>query len=172
VVLGTLDRSRMRARDTKRMEDLSSIRTALELYYTDHGRYPVIPVGQSWAGGGYWAFSHCFITMEPCGWESLSGFLVPTYISELPRDPKGPPTSVQNVRPWNASADRLNYGYLSVDGQTYDLVAKFEDSANPYRCELKQYKYHTGNSFVTDPTIAAETSWCPSGTLPLFYADH
>ena len=29
-----------KARDSKRMEDLKQIRTVLELYYDDHGRYP------------------------------------------------------------------------------------------------------------------------------------
>jgi len=37
-----LGNARAKARDSKRMSDLKQIGTALELYYTDHGNYPII----------------------------------------------------------------------------------------------------------------------------------
>lgn len=40
VVLASLNSARMKARDTKRMTNLTQIWTALEMYYNDHGYYP------------------------------------------------------------------------------------------------------------------------------------
>lgn len=40
IVLASVESARAKARDAKRMADLNQIRTALELFYDDNGRYP------------------------------------------------------------------------------------------------------------------------------------
>src|SRR3989344_9069794 len=60
LVLVYLRSSRESGHDARRLEDVNQLRTYLELYYTDHTRYPV----------------------------SLD-LLVPDYIPSLPRDPSG-----------------------------------------------------------------------------------
>jgi len=40
VVLSSLSNARERARDAKRLSDIKTIQTALEIYYLDNGRYP------------------------------------------------------------------------------------------------------------------------------------
>ncbi|GIW68478.1 MAG: hypothetical protein KatS3mg099_426 [Candidatus Parcubacteria bacterium] len=40
IVLASVNSARAKARDAKRVADLNQIRTALELYYADYGKYP------------------------------------------------------------------------------------------------------------------------------------
>jgi len=40
IVLASLGQARVKARDSKRVQDLIQIRNALELFYADHGEYP------------------------------------------------------------------------------------------------------------------------------------
>ncbi len=86
VVLSSLNSARSKARDAKRVSDLISLRSALELYRHDNGSYPSTGslsyvymetgcIGQS-AGTG---------DMKTENW--IPG-LAPTYISNLPNDPK------------------------------------------------------------------------------------
>lgn len=42
VILASLNQSRVRARDAKRISELQEINKALDMYYSDHGRYPPI----------------------------------------------------------------------------------------------------------------------------------
>ena len=40
IVLGSLQQAKYKANDSKRIQEIRNIQTALELYYTDNGRYP------------------------------------------------------------------------------------------------------------------------------------
>lgn len=42
VVMASLGSAREKSRDVKRAADLVQIRTALELYHSDHGHYPIM----------------------------------------------------------------------------------------------------------------------------------
>ncbi len=42
VVLASLSSARVKSRDARRMADLNQIRTAVELYYSEHGHYPIM----------------------------------------------------------------------------------------------------------------------------------
>ncbi len=87
VVMSSLNTARMRARDSKRIQDLVQMRTALEIYAQDHGgQYPM-----SLDSTG--AVSTAFIgTTATCSdFSNLAvpaNGLVPTYISKIPSDPK------------------------------------------------------------------------------------
>ena len=83
VVLASLNSARLKARDTRRKEDLYQLRTAIELYYNTNGSYPstgaTIP---SWRG----ALSYGSYGTGSTGY--IPG-VVPNYIAVLPLDPKG-----------------------------------------------------------------------------------
>ncbi len=77
VALGTISYSKaqMKARDAQRKSDLSTIRSALELYHFDNGSYPC--VSGSWCGS-------VWITDN-----SIAKFLSPEFINPVPSDPTG-----------------------------------------------------------------------------------
>ncbi len=56
--------ARQRARDAKRIVDISQTRTAAELYFDDSGQYPQVAT-----------------------WAALSALFVPKYMTQLPEDP-------------------------------------------------------------------------------------
>ena len=56
--------ARQRARDAKRIVDISQIRTAAELYFDDAGQYPQVAT-----------------------WTALGALFVPKYVTQLPVDP-------------------------------------------------------------------------------------
>ena len=73
VIIASTGSSRISARDSRRIQDLKELQTALEFYYDDNKKYPDISTG--------------------CCIESSSEFkdaLVPDYISTLPQDPTYP----------------------------------------------------------------------------------
>ncbi|HVY72505.1 MAG TPA: type II secretion system protein [Candidatus Paceibacterota bacterium] len=73
VVLVSLNSARSKARDARRLSDMHSLVTALELYASDHnGSYPN-------TGAGSWAYSGSGSTWIPG--------LSPTYIPTVPQDP-------------------------------------------------------------------------------------
>jgi prepilin-type N-terminal cleavage/methylation domain-containing protein len=75
-VMAALSSARQKSRDAIRLSDMQTIRTALELYYSDHNGYP--------STGGVFksecSFSNSFnVDVIPN--------LVPTYIERIPSDP-------------------------------------------------------------------------------------
>jgi prepilin-type N-terminal cleavage/methylation domain-containing protein len=99
VILASLNSARAKARDAKRLQDLTQIRTALTMYYTDNGVYP--SSSGAWRGNcsGYGGY-------PTSGSTGYIPNLAPTYISVLPVDPK--PIGTGNC-----------YLYRSVDGNDY-----------------------------------------------------
>lgn len=67
IILSQVSKARARGRDTRRIEDVRTLQTALELYYTANYRYPTYD--EFFGTGG---------TIK----------LTPTYIKVLPKDPK------------------------------------------------------------------------------------
>ena len=143
VVLASLSTARMKARDTKRMQDLKQIQTALELYRNDHnGEYPKIDVSNS-APQQY----ACSLSSNTNWNNMLTTALVPKYISALPKDPI-------NNNSCPTVTDGYSYFYRTglqgcANFDCYDLLARFEDPNNPYRCEIKKYTDHVNGSWCT-----------------------
>jgi prepilin-type N-terminal cleavage/methylation domain-containing protein len=109
VVLSSLATARAKARDTQRLQNLESLRVALESYRTTHGVYPIAGSVSDPQFSG-----HC------SGWDIVGDYsgadgwipnLAPTYIPALPADP----------RPGGQGTAQC-YGYLS-DGREYLIVA-------------------------------------------------
>jgi len=112
VILTSLNSTRAKARDAKRVTELNQIRTALELYHSDNLNYPQYTTGSVTCSGG-WAISHpSYITC----WEDLKTKLLP-YIKDLPQDPLNnyPPTAAVE-----------GYDYRSENGTNFCLLAQME----------------------------------------------
>lgn len=76
VVLASLGGSQARARDSKRLNDLRQVQTALETYWTDNGHYPVT--------GGWSGVCTSFGLKSRSGSDGYIPNLAPFYIKELP----------------------------------------------------------------------------------------
>ncbi len=136
VVLTSVSIVRSKARDSKRVQDLRTVATALEMYYQDNGSYPV-------PSADYWQSNESDATY---GWQNLQTALAP-YLPKLPVDPRN-----TGGVPWGGGADYTYiYGFVGTDSigrRYYSLIANLEDPQNPLRCEAKSYKWHYHNSGV------------------------
>lgn len=104
VILASLNSARTKARDASRQASMKSLQVALELYYSTNNAYPIA------------SFSS-----EPSdAWGNNSGNwipgLAPTYISALPRDPRGGNSVL--CAGWKSA-----FLYHSPDGQNYMLIS-------------------------------------------------
>lgn len=112
--LVSLGSAREKARNSRRQSDLSSVRTALALYYDDANAYPAGTASCALGAG------------TTCTWTvGFSGALVPNYIGSLPTPPNG------------GSGDQEVYGYVpSSTGDHYYLYTRLEGTvdtlATPY----------------------------------------
>lgn len=114
VVLVNLNRTRVIARETKRIADLRQLVTALELYYDDNGSYPD-------TGGRWW--NSC---SRPTNY--IPG-LSPTYIPSLPLDPINC-TSNPTLRVYEYRSDGKGYKLLTHNETT---EARFRHVFDPAR---------------------------------------
>lgn len=74
IVLASLNTSRAKARDAKRLQEMKQIKYAIELFYSNTGYYPT-------CGGDI----HCDTTGVYSALSTLE--VVPTYIGSIPNDP-------------------------------------------------------------------------------------
>jgi general secretion pathway protein G len=98
--MGSFQSSQMKARDASRKNDLVQVGKALEIYYNDHGSYPVGTGGEIIGCNG-----------TACTWgETFIDEKGTVYMVELPADPKG------------------NYEYYyESDGSYFQLYARLEN---------------------------------------------
>lgn len=93
-----------RGRDSQRKSDLAQVSRALELYYNDHGKYPV--------DNGAGVLKGCGEAgTEECAWGTafaIEGGSV--YMNKFPKDPQG----------------SQSYYYVSQNGLNYKLYAHLE----------------------------------------------
>ena len=75
IAMPSISNARAKARDSRRLADLDTFRTALEMYFSDHDQYPV------WTSG---CLENTSATSSP--FLAGSGF-VPKYIGQIPKDP-------------------------------------------------------------------------------------
>jgi prepilin-type N-terminal cleavage/methylation domain-containing protein len=122
VILASLNIARAKARDAKRFSDLHQIQTALEMYYSDHGSYP-LPYGNyaynvaspvPTIAGNYTKYCN---TLLPDGTTSGTNAYIQgltPYMSVLPSDPGGNSTSDCDVYLSNG------IDYLFVEAKTIE----------------------------------------------------
>lgn len=78
LVIINVNNSRINGRDAKRVQDLDSINTAIQMYADTYNNYPD-------SGDAWWA-------SNDSGWGDLAGILA-SYIPTLPKDPTDPGTT-------------------------------------------------------------------------------
>lgn len=110
------------ARDSRRISDITAIRTALELYRVDHGTYPNV----GWTNSSL------------ASWDLLREELKP-YLPNLPRDPLNEADDVVEA------TGAFNYTYYSANGD-YALIFRLEQ---PRRASLYQ---NVDANFISDGT--------------------
>lgn len=135
VVLASLNSSRTKARDTRRISDIHQIGLAIRLYIDTNGTCP--------NPGGY-ASSWMIAPNANTRWTALETLLA-SYIPKLATDP------INNTGdPWFDNG--YSYGYMcNTSTGAWDLIGQFENKSNANRCEIRNYKYHSWGN---------ETSWC------------
>ncbi len=127
LALISLNNARIKARDALRKGDMSQIRTALNMYYDDHGYYPVC--GDNWTGTppDYGATvndgSVCYSTVLT---QALAGGSRP-YIGQMPQDPSNP----SNKPAAQGGSDIYLYRYVSDSvGSEFVIVYGLEENPN------------------------------------------
>lgn len=133
-----LNSARIKARDSKRKADLRQIKMSLDLYHNENGVYP--------QAGACAYGSNCYIYST--NGDSWFAALSP-WIPKQPIDPKN-----NNSGPWLYDRYSYSYGNVSLDGQGFDLVGQLENTSDPDRCEIKQYRFKGA--------VNLGGSWCGS----------
>lgn len=100
IVLTSVNRVRMKSRDARRVADMRTIQTALELYFSDYGRYPSHNSDASQAPGSSitcdtWDCSNqlaqsdptCTNDPNPCEGAQFLSVLIPKYLAAPVVDP-------------------------------------------------------------------------------------
>ena len=129
VVVVNVGSARVKARTAKRISDLKSIATALDLYYDDNGAYP----DSRDNGPGQWdgifsCWGDSSGESNPNGW--IVG-LTPKYLSQLPRDPTNK-TSCNEQYIYRSNG--IDYKLLAHNAEdTADVVAKYPNFWDPSR---------------------------------------
>ncbi len=105
-----------KTRDMRRKADLRQLQKGLTTYFARNGRFP--------STGAPCGDNSCYYTSEPNyaafsnnGGNWIPG-LAPTYIGQLPRDPKGDKSTIAPCSAWALRS----YLYTS-DGNNYKLIA-------------------------------------------------
>lgn len=127
--MGNYALSQKRARDARRKANLAEIRAALELYRADNGYYPP-------SSCGYDCNNYRFSTAGD-SWipELVSG----GYLQKVPLDPKN-----TGIDPWVGNNYAYAYGNVgrTTYGATYDLTAQLENTSDPDRCGLRNWRFY------------------------------
>ena len=119
----SLQSARIQARNTRRLTDLRQIRSALELYQNDHQGYPV-----STGGAGVWDGLYSSWGDSSTNW--IDG-LSPTYIAQLPRDPRN---DTDPTRQYLYRSDGTDYKLISHQPEDcVGFVTTYPEIADPTR---------------------------------------
>jgi len=146
IVFASLNSTRAKARDAKRISDIKQLQLALELYHADTGTYPASSMGGfTWALGSCDTGSNYFTNLAPL----VSG----GYISALPVDPINNRTTVTPRQcywygTYGHSVD--NCGTINADLYEYVLFFSVENSS---------YNFPIGRAGASGP------SYCFLGPL-------
>jgi len=147
IVIVSYNKVQSQARDSKRKTDVSNMIKALELYYSDNGKYPTASGTNSSVNGSWYS-------SDTTSWSSFKGVLTGA-IDTLPSDPKNSAGAVTSV------STAYNYAYFggsycgeSSVGQMYIIVYRLEalpkEQASDGDCttnELGSAYYAQGASF-------------------------
>jgi type II secretion system protein G len=140
VILSSLNSARKKADTAKRLSEMRQLRSALDLYYSDYGAYPV-------STGGWHSECRAFNTPNTSGAnnDQVAQGLVPTYIASFPRDPGFNPSSKTDASIYSSCVI-----YYS-DGIDYKVMYTY----------IKDFSYTDYNVHPTfvDPKRDDSTGW-------------
>ena len=175
IVIGSLNQARARARDSKRVQDLVQMRTALELYYHQHGNYPNYfnTGGNSLERANCWECgSNTYYDASRLTASNPTNPTVNSFISSRPSDPTEP-TSGR----WPSSGNGNCYGYwykVTADRQAYklSLVGTFEGTLLNQYANIPtnmQDPNFIDNIFLTCTALPAISVFPPSCPGAIFW---
>ena len=131
IVFAGVSQARSRARDSKRLQDIVQVRNALELYKSDHGRYPppYYPIDVvHFSGSGCW---DCAPSGQNASWGYDPTKLgtggpfntgISPYLPQRPSDPLTPPGGFIDNQPGTADSYRGYWYKVDQNGTDYNLV--------------------------------------------------
>lgn len=124
IVLTTLNASRSKGRDAKRISDLTQIRNAIELFYDTYGTYPRTSCPGSW--DAHW---QCLATCLETGGLAACGVATPNFVSSMskvPQDPLDNPSVLSDADPG------YYYGYPAgcTTGESYRIGTLLENASS------------------------------------------
>ena len=134
IVLAALNTALMKGRDARREMDLSSIQTALELYYTKHNSYPI---------GGAGSDRSCWVAQQTSNLSCnpLGALIIDGDISSVPYDPG------RNTYVGSGCGGAQFYAYWS-DGKHYLLGAVMEAQGSSGCTQLGNWAGPTNNAYT------------------------
>ena len=110
LTLSSYSGAQKQARDTQRKADLTQLKTALEAYYSARNAYPITT--------GWWGECSVYGSHPRSGSNGYIPNLAPTFVEELPKDPRSGQFYHPTCGSWAAC-----YLYSSIDGTDYKLLA-------------------------------------------------
>ena len=156
IVLASLNTARGKGRDAKRLSDLQEVQKALELYALNNaGKYPCSGVGGS-CSGIVWLGACTISATWGTGGQGVSGAnawvpnVAPTYINQLPTDPKPNTNTCYIYR-----SDGTNYMLLAHGTvETYTVAAgnpapRLVYDGNSATCPTNNQPYQRSFAFYT-----------------------
>jgi prepilin-type N-terminal cleavage/methylation domain-containing protein len=125
ITLASLSNARKKSRYAVRLNDITQVRNALELYYTTYGHYPVLvpntPTGLRSECNAWGGFSP----------NNVIPGLVPTFMSVFPSDPQM--DKVANVSCYIYLSNGTGYKFIMHDGPEINsnIPSAFKDPIRP-----------------------------------------
>lgn len=132
MILVSVTTARAKSRDVTRKSDLNQVAKALEIYYTDNEKYPIVnnlpyrgmdmSIGN--ASGSDWRD----------GTSTLKTFITPNYIKKLPIDPINDDYHFyffNVVNNYIEPSVNLDYIYTQLNGKYFQLLTKLENGNDP-----------------------------------------
>ncbi len=146
VVLSSLNTARAKSRDARRLQDLVQMRTALEIFYAEKGRYPLVKDAN---GNPIETYTG---TTPGCQGNAtgvvVAEGLVPDYIPQLPQDPSG---LTANGRCYLYAASESGDNYSLRIHETVETIPNTQSPAHPLRYPKGNSTTHTKSLAVYSP---------------------
>jgi prepilin-type N-terminal cleavage/methylation domain-containing protein len=152
IVLFSINTARARARDSARISNVKQVQNALEMYYSENGSYP-ISAGGNWAGSGA-----DYGTLGITGVNGYIPNLAPTYIAELPVDPKQTAS-----KGYIYKSDGFDYFFMAHGTAEGNVPTSFQRPSAPTSSDIAVYTPGFADSTIVD---AGEEGTIPAVTTP------
>lgn len=146
MVGASVSSARAKGRDSRRMADIKSVQSALDMYYLKIASYPESCNGLRVAGDANWGSSTLGYTHScPNSTEPWIKNLIPDYIQFLPDDPA--PSNATPVRTYLYSSDGTDYKLMARGMETQGgLTAALNDGGITTGDRATDYERFSGGA--------------------------